>query len=147
MLLIFALLVTPAATALQLTARPVYALLLAVALAVLVTWAGLVVAYYTPYPVGFFITTFAFGLYLLTRLGRAISGRSLIKRETGETPSQAGASCESVIFASDTSECSARVVSDAVAVAVGVALVTCGRINAATILAESGRRHPGDARL
>jgi zinc/manganese transport system permease protein len=93
-LLIFALLVTPAATALQLTARPAYALVLAVALALLVTWAGLVVAYYTPYPVGFFITTFAFGLYLLARLGRAISaisGRPLIKRETGETPNQAGA--------------------------------------------------------
>jgi zinc/manganese transport system permease protein len=74
-LLIFALLVTPAATALQITARPAWALALAVALALLVTWAGLAVAYYTPYPVGFFITTFAFGLYLLARLLRAGAGR------------------------------------------------------------------------
>jgi zinc/manganese transport system permease protein len=64
-LLIFALLVTPAATALQITARPASVLALATALALLVTWTGLAVAYYTPYPVGFFITTFAFGLYIL----------------------------------------------------------------------------------
>lgn len=70
-LLIFALLVTPAATALQVTARPASALALATAIALLVTWAGLAVAYYTPYPVGFFITTFAFGLYILARMIRA----------------------------------------------------------------------------
>lgn len=67
-LLIFALLVTPAAIAERLTARPPIALLLSVVLALLFTWGGLAVAYYSPYPVSFFITTFAFGTYLLTRL-------------------------------------------------------------------------------
>ena len=83
MLLIFALLVTPAATALRLTARPAWALALAVVIALVVTWAGLVVAYYTPYPVGFFITTFAFGLYLLTRLGRATRWTTLGRGPAG----------------------------------------------------------------
>jgi zinc/manganese transport system permease protein len=66
-LLIFALLVTPAAIAERLTARPPVALALSVLLALLFTWAGLTVAYYTPYPVSFFITTFAFATYLLVR--------------------------------------------------------------------------------
>ncbi|HEY7832288.1 MAG TPA: metal ABC transporter permease [Ktedonobacterales bacterium] len=73
-LLIFALLVTPAATATQISARPRNALALAVGIALLVTWAGLITAYYTPYPSGFFITTYAFGLYLLARAGRAAGG-------------------------------------------------------------------------
>jgi zinc/manganese transport system permease protein len=76
-LLIFALLVTPAATALQLTARPARALALSAALAVVVTWLGLAVAYYTPYPAGFFITTFAFAAYLLARAWRLLARRGV----------------------------------------------------------------------
>ncbi len=71
-LLIFALLVTPAAIARQLTARPARAVALAVVLALLFTWVGLAVGFFTLYPVGFFITTFAFGTYLLVRVGRFI---------------------------------------------------------------------------
>src|SRR5207253_7021688 len=56
-LLIFALLVTPAASAQQLSARPWLALALSVVLALLFTWLGLAVAYFTIYPAGFFITT------------------------------------------------------------------------------------------
>lgn len=66
-LLIFSLLVTPAAIAQQVTARPVIAICLSILLALLFTWAGLAVAYFTPYPVGFFITSFAFGTYSLVR--------------------------------------------------------------------------------
>jgi zinc/manganese transport system permease protein len=69
-LLIFALLVAPGATALQLTARPGLAMLLSVVLAVAATWVGLALAYYTFFPVGFFITTLAFGAYVLTRTAR-----------------------------------------------------------------------------
>ena len=68
-LLIFALLVTPAATARRLSARPALAISLAILLAVIYTWLGLVAGYYTPYPVSFFITTFSFGVYVLVRLG------------------------------------------------------------------------------
>jgi zinc/manganese transport system permease protein len=69
-LLIFALLVTPAAIAQYVTTRPAVAAAIAVALALLFTWMGLAVGYFTPYPVGFFITTFAFGTYALVRGGR-----------------------------------------------------------------------------
>jgi zinc/manganese transport system permease protein len=71
-LLIFALLVTPAAIAQDVTTRPAVAVAVAVALALIFTWVGLAVGYFTPYPVGFFITTFAFGTYALVRGGRFV---------------------------------------------------------------------------
>jgi zinc/manganese transport system permease protein len=77
-LLIFALLVTPAAIAQYLTSRPGRAVTIAVVLALGFTWLGLAVGFFTPYPVGFFITTFAFGTYVLVRGGRwllTFSGR------------------------------------------------------------------------
>jgi len=75
-LLIFALLVTPAAIAQYVTTRPALAAALAVALALLFTWMGLAVGYFTPYPVGFFITTFAFGTYAIMRGARFIRQRA-----------------------------------------------------------------------
>ncbi len=66
-LLIFALLVTPAAVAERLTTRPPLAITLSVLFSLLFTWAGLAVAFYTPYPVSFFITSFAFGTYVVVR--------------------------------------------------------------------------------
>jgi zinc/manganese transport system permease protein len=63
-LLVFALLVMPAATAQRLTARPVLGGAIAVALGLVVTWAGLGIAYYSPYPIGFWVTTLAFGAYV-----------------------------------------------------------------------------------
>lgn len=68
-LLIFSLLVTPPAIAQRLTARPAHAILLSVLFALLFTWSGLVIAFYLPYPVSFFVTSFAFGTYILVRLG------------------------------------------------------------------------------
>jgi zinc/manganese transport system permease protein len=67
-LLIFALIVAPAAIAERFTIRPSRGVLLSALLAVLFTWSGLTVAYYFPYPVGFFITTIAFWSYILARL-------------------------------------------------------------------------------
>ena len=69
-LLVFALLVTPPATAQQITARPGRGLALSVALALAVTWLGLSIAYFSPYPVGFWVTSLSFGLYLAVRLLR-----------------------------------------------------------------------------
>jgi zinc/manganese transport system permease protein len=74
-LLIFALLVTPAATARRLSSRPLATVAIAVLLAVAFTWAGLVAGYYTPYPVSFYITTFAFGSYVAVRAGSALAAR------------------------------------------------------------------------
>src|SRR3989441_9551481 len=67
-LLIFALIVAPPAIAARFTTRPSRGVLLAALLAVLFTWAGLTIAYYVPYPVGFFITTIAFWSYILAPL-------------------------------------------------------------------------------
>jgi zinc/manganese transport system permease protein len=72
-LLVFALLVTPAATAQLLTARPALGLALSIALAFVVTWLGLGIAYFSPYPVGFWVTSLSFGLYVLVRVGRLLS--------------------------------------------------------------------------
>jgi zinc/manganese transport system permease protein len=62
-LLVFALLVMPPATAQLLTARPGRSLVLAVGIGVAVTWAALAVAYNSAYPIGFWVTTFAFAAY------------------------------------------------------------------------------------
>ena len=67
-LLIFALLVAPAASALQLTARPGRGIALSIVLSLVFTWLGLALAYFTNVPVGFFITTLAFAFYVAIRL-------------------------------------------------------------------------------
>jgi zinc/manganese transport system permease protein len=76
-LLVFALLVAPPAAAQLITVRPVAGLALSVLFALLIAWLGLGVAYFSSYPVGFYITTFAFALYLLVRAATAMRrGRS-----------------------------------------------------------------------
>lgn len=84
-LLVFALMVIPAATAQVLTARPALSLALAVLLAVAATWLGLTAAYYSPYPLGFFVTTIAFAGYLLA-LGRRSLREVLSRTRAGATP-------------------------------------------------------------
>ncbi len=69
-LLVFALLVMPAATAQALTASPRLGLALSVLIALVVTWAGLIAAYFSPYPIGFYVATFAFAGYVLASTGR-----------------------------------------------------------------------------
>lgn len=69
-LLIFSLMVTPAATAQYLSRRPNLAVAISVTIALASTWIGLFVGFFTPYPVSFFITAIAFGLYALVRLAR-----------------------------------------------------------------------------
>jgi len=78
-LLIFALLVAPGAIAGRVFRRPAAALALSAGLAVLITWASLALAFYTPYPVSFYVTSLAFVLYLGARAmtGRAGLGRRL----------------------------------------------------------------------
>ena len=71
-LLVFALLVAPPATAQLITPRIGASLVLSVALALLITWIGLSLAYFYNYPVGFYITTVAFVLYLIARITRAV---------------------------------------------------------------------------
>lgn len=74
-LLIFALLVAPAASAQRLTARPELGVALSVILALLSVWSGLIAAYFSSYPVGFYVTTFALVAYLAARLAQVIKRR------------------------------------------------------------------------
>jgi zinc/manganese transport system permease protein len=67
-LLVFALLVTPAAAAQRITTRPLLGITVSVGLALAITWLGLSLAYFSIYPVGFYITSIAFAVYVLARL-------------------------------------------------------------------------------
>jgi zinc/manganese transport system permease protein len=74
-LLIFALIVTPAAIAVRFTSRPALAIATGVAFALAFTWLGLTIAFYSPHPVSFFITTLAFATYLAVRLAEPLHSR------------------------------------------------------------------------
>jgi zinc/manganese transport system permease protein len=71
-LLVFALLVAPPATAQLITSRIGASLILTVVLGVLIVWVGLALAYFYNEPVGFYITTVAFAIYVLARAARAL---------------------------------------------------------------------------
>jgi zinc/manganese transport system permease protein len=67
-LLAVALLIAPAATAQRLTGRPAASLLLSVLIALAVTWTGVALAFWQPYPVSFFITSLSTLSYLAVRV-------------------------------------------------------------------------------
>ena len=67
-LLIFTLLVGPAATAVRIAPRPLWALLLAVCLGLAYTWLGIFLAANGTWPVSFYIAAISFGVYLPVRL-------------------------------------------------------------------------------
>lgn len=66
-LLVFALLVAPPATARLLTGRIGLGLATSVLIGLAVTWLGLGLAYFTDYPVGFYVTTLALAGFLAAR--------------------------------------------------------------------------------
>ncbi len=72
-LLVFALLVMPAAAAQKITARPGLSLALAMLLSVVITWVSLGVAFYSVYPVGFYVSTIGFAVYVVAAGGRALA--------------------------------------------------------------------------
>ena len=69
-LLIFALIVTPAAIAQNLSTRPWAGMALSAGIAVAVVWLGLILAFYVALPVSFLITGLAFALYLASNFAR-----------------------------------------------------------------------------
>ncbi len=72
MLLVFALLVMPAASV---TSGPL-SFALTIVFGLVIVWLGLGVAYFSVYPVGFFVTTFGFGgVYVLAAVARAVATR------------------------------------------------------------------------
>jgi zinc/manganese transport system permease protein len=70
-MLVFALLVAPAAAAQVLTARPALSLALTIVLALLVVWLGEGISYFSVYPAGFYVTVVSFVVYVLARVAAA----------------------------------------------------------------------------
>lgn len=67
-LLIFTLLVGPAATAMRIVKNPYFAIGVAMVLGVAYSWIGIFIAVLTNLPVSFFIATLSFGTYIIVRL-------------------------------------------------------------------------------
>jgi zinc/manganese transport system permease protein len=78
-LLMFSLMIGPAAAARSLTARPVLAMALSVAIALVTVWTGIVVSYQTNWPLGFFVGAAGAVFYLAGR-GYAAARRRLAVR-------------------------------------------------------------------
>jgi zinc/manganese transport system permease protein len=72
-LLVFSLMIGPAAAARALTDRPVAALLLSIGLSLLTVWAAVGLSYTTNWPVGFFVGTIGALSYGLGRVGGRLS--------------------------------------------------------------------------
>jgi zinc/manganese transport system permease protein len=66
-LLIFALMVAPAAVAARVARRPVDGMMISALIALLATWVSLFISFYLPYPVSFFITAITFLVYASVR--------------------------------------------------------------------------------
>jgi zinc/manganese transport system permease protein len=71
-LLVFALMVGPAAAAQHCTTRFAGGIAVAVLLALAEAWLGLTLAFYTDWPTSFWITALSTGVYLLTVLARSL---------------------------------------------------------------------------
>ena len=76
-LLIFALLVTPAAIAERISKKPLQGVIISSIVALVATWFGIFISFYQPYPVSFFITSFVFVIYLSVRLSFSLTKRAI----------------------------------------------------------------------
>jgi zinc/manganese transport system permease protein len=84
-LLMFSLMIGPAAAARSLTARPVLAMSLSVALALVTVWTGIVVSYQTNWPLGFFVGVMGAAFFLVGR-AYAAARRHMTVRASAATP-------------------------------------------------------------
>ena len=82
----FALLVMPAAAAQQITARPAASFVVTIVVAVAITWLSLGVAFFSVYPVGFYVSTFGFAVYVAAAAGRASANRLRRRPARGTRP-------------------------------------------------------------
>jgi zinc/manganese transport system permease protein len=71
-LLLFSLLIGPAAAARSFTSSPLAAIGLSIAFALLIVWGSIAAAYYTSLPVGFFVTASSAALYGIGRVSFAL---------------------------------------------------------------------------
>jgi len=83
-LLVFALLVMPAAAAQQLTARPTASFVLTLAFGLVAAWLGLGLAYFSVYPVGFFVTSVGFAIFAVASSWRALTSRGHLRHRRAQ---------------------------------------------------------------
>jgi zinc/manganese transport system permease protein len=74
-LLVFALLVMPAAAAQRVSARPAVSFALTMIFGLTTVWLGLGFAYFSVYPVGFFVTTIGFAIFVVATMWHAVMTR------------------------------------------------------------------------
>lgn len=84
-LLMFALMIGPAAAARSFTRRPGYAMALAVGIALVTVWTGIAVSYHTQWPLGFYVGVIAAGFFLAGRAWTAVRRRGFEQREPMHT--------------------------------------------------------------
>jgi zinc/manganese transport system permease protein len=84
-LLMFSLMIGPAAAARSVTARPGIALALAVVIALATVWLSIALSYQTNWPLGFFVGTIGAAFYLIGQAARAVAPRRAV------APDRAGA--------------------------------------------------------
>jgi zinc/manganese transport system permease protein len=84
-LLMFSLMIGPAAAARSLTARPVLAMTLSVAIALVTVWTGIVISYRSSWPLGFFVGIMG-AVFFLAGRAYAATRRRLAGRASAATP-------------------------------------------------------------
>jgi zinc/manganese transport system permease protein len=89
-LLMFALMIGPAAAARSFTKRPGRAIALAVGIALVTVWIGIAASYHTNWPLGFYVGVIAAGFFLLGQAWTAVR-RHGFRRGTPVTPVPADA--------------------------------------------------------
>ena len=83
-LLMFSLMIGPAAAARSLTARPVLAMTLSVVIALVTVWIGIAASYQSNWPLGFFVGVIGAAFFLLGRCYAAIRRHVAWKPEPAE---------------------------------------------------------------
>ncbi|WP_185976208.1 metal ABC transporter permease [Mycolicibacterium sp. 018/SC-01/001] len=89
-LLLFALVVTPAATALSLTARPVFAMVVSAAFGLVSVWTGLAVSAMFNLPPSFVVVSIACGIWLVVWTLRRLPRRTRMSAELGTRSTNLG---------------------------------------------------------
>jgi zinc/manganese transport system permease protein len=79
-LLMFSLMIGPAAAARSLTARPTLAMALSVVIALVTVWTGIAISYHSDWPLGFFVGVIGAVFFLLGRAYAAIASRKTPSR-------------------------------------------------------------------
>jgi zinc/manganese transport system permease protein len=81
-LLMFSLMIGPAAAARSLTARPVLAIIWSVVIALVTVWAGIALSYQSNWPLGFFVGLLGAASFLAGRAYAAARRRQAVRAST-----------------------------------------------------------------